>query len=233
MQVHFMAIGGSMIYQLALALLKKGYTVSGSDDGIFEPARSNLEKRGLNIEPGSQPDRVHPELDAVKRGMHVRMDNPEVQRAKPGGQLIFNETDSECVRLVKGKGRKNIRYQPDGVAQLTIGDTSSELNVSGEHNLLNVHAASKEFTEAMSSFSSTSERLEVLTENKRTVVYNPRGIKAGFDRKERQLFDDREGLTNRMQSFSYDDTNLPLTSSGNFDGADMLTFAVQVTGSNH
>ena len=82
MKVHFIAIGGSVMHQLAIALSRKGYEVTGSDDEIFEPARGNLGKEGLL--PGSEgwdPARIHPGLDAVILGMHAKGDNPELQRA--------------------------------------------------------------------------------------------------------------------------------------------------------
>lgn len=83
MQVHFIAIGGSVMHQLAIALHRKGYRVTGSDDEIFEPARGNLEKEGL-LPPvlGWHPGKIHAELDAVILGMHAREDNPELQEAR-------------------------------------------------------------------------------------------------------------------------------------------------------
>lgn len=82
MQVHFIAIGGSVMHQLALALKHKGYTVTGSDDEIFEPARSNLEKEGLlPPQTGWFPEKIHKALDSIILGMHARHDNPELLKA--------------------------------------------------------------------------------------------------------------------------------------------------------
>jgi UDP-N-acetylmuramate: L-alanyl-gamma-D-glutamyl-meso-diaminopimelate ligase len=82
MKVHFIAIGGSVMHQLAIALKLKGYVVSGSDDEIFEPARSNLEQAGiLPSENGWFPSKITEDIDAVILGMHARMENPELQRA--------------------------------------------------------------------------------------------------------------------------------------------------------
>ena len=83
MNVHFIAVGGSVMHQLALALHEKGYRVTGSDDEIFEPALGNLEKAGI-LPPafGWFPERVTPDLDAVILGMHARDDNPELARAR-------------------------------------------------------------------------------------------------------------------------------------------------------
>jgi UDP-N-acetylmuramate: L-alanyl-gamma-D-glutamyl-meso-diaminopimelate ligase len=82
MKVHFIAIGGSVMHQLAIALSRKGYEVTGSDDEIFEPALSNLQKEGLlPAAMGWEPARIHAGLDAVILGMHAKGDNPELVRA--------------------------------------------------------------------------------------------------------------------------------------------------------
>jgi UDP-N-acetylmuramate: L-alanyl-gamma-D-glutamyl-meso-diaminopimelate ligase len=83
MNLHFIAIGGSVMHNLAIALKKSGHKVSGSDDIIYEPARSQLEAHGLlPKEEGWFADRVHTGLDCVILGMHARKDNPELQRAE-------------------------------------------------------------------------------------------------------------------------------------------------------
>ena len=86
MNIHFISIGGSVMHQLAIALKRKGYRVTGSDDEIFEPSRTNLEKEGiLPASIGWNPERVTPDLDAVILGMHARLDNPELVRAQELG----------------------------------------------------------------------------------------------------------------------------------------------------
>src|ERR1700678_3008617 len=91
MKVHFIAIGGSVMHQLAIALKRKGYRVTGSDDEIFEPARSNLEKEGLlPAHPGWDPGAIISDLDAVILGMHAKGDNPELQRARELDLLIYS-----------------------------------------------------------------------------------------------------------------------------------------------
>ena len=91
MQVHFIAIGGSVMHQLALALHKKGYKVTGSDDEIFEPAKSNLQQSGLlPNEAGWFPEKIHSSLDAIILGMHAKNDNPELQKAKELGLKIYS-----------------------------------------------------------------------------------------------------------------------------------------------
>lgn len=91
MKVHFIAVGGSVMHQLALALHTKGYVVTGSDDEIFEPAKSNLEKAGI-LPPaiGWHPEKITSGLDAVILGMHAKQDNPELQRARELGLKIYS-----------------------------------------------------------------------------------------------------------------------------------------------
>ena len=79
------------MHQLAIALHRKGYTVTGSDDEIFEPARTNLEKEGLLPQSiGWGPSRLDSRLDAVILGMHAKADNPELSRAKELGLDIYS-----------------------------------------------------------------------------------------------------------------------------------------------
>lgn len=91
MQVHFIAIGGAAMHNLALALQKKGHKITGSDDEIFEPSKSRLEKAGL-LPPvvGWFPEKIHRGLDAVILGMHARSDNPELIQAQELGIRIYS-----------------------------------------------------------------------------------------------------------------------------------------------
>ncbi len=83
MNVHFIAIGGSAMHNLAIALNRKGMKVTGSDDEIFEPSKSRLEKDGiLPTQIGWNEKNIHAKLDAVILGMHARADNPELLKAK-------------------------------------------------------------------------------------------------------------------------------------------------------
>ncbi|MGQ1890099.1 UDP-N-acetylmuramate--L-alanine ligase [Thermophagus sp. OGC60D27] len=83
MRIHFIAIGGSAMHNLAIALHKKGYNVSGSDDEVFEPSRSRLKQYGLLPDVmGWNSDKITSEIDAVILGMHARPDNPELLKAR-------------------------------------------------------------------------------------------------------------------------------------------------------
>ncbi|MBN1926737.1 MAG: peptidoglycan synthetase [Prolixibacteraceae bacterium] len=91
MHIHFIAIGGSAMHNLAIALHKKGYKITGSDDEVFEPSRSRLEKYGLLPErEGWQPEMLSSAIDAVILGMHARDDNPELIRAQELGLKIYS-----------------------------------------------------------------------------------------------------------------------------------------------
>ena len=91
MKVHFIAIGGSAMHNLAIALQKGGHEVTGSDDQIFEPSRGRLEKRGLlPMAEGWFPERIHAGLDAIILGMHARSDNPELAKAQELGLTIYS-----------------------------------------------------------------------------------------------------------------------------------------------
>ncbi len=91
MKYHFIAIGGSAMHNLAIALHKQGDQVSGSDDVIFEPSRSRLEKHGLlPAKTGWFPGRIHDELDAVIAGMHAKPDNPELSKARELGIPVYS-----------------------------------------------------------------------------------------------------------------------------------------------
>ncbi|MBD3891790.1 UDP-N-acetylmuramate--L-alanine ligase [Olleya marilimosa] len=91
MKVHFIAIGGSAMHNLALALHNKGYQVSGSDDTIFEPSKSRLEAKGLLPEQfGWFPEKISDNLDAIVLGMHAKADNPELLKAQDLGLKIYS-----------------------------------------------------------------------------------------------------------------------------------------------
>jgi len=91
MNIHFIAIGGSAMHNLALALHQKGYLITGSDDVIFEPSKSKLEEEDLlPKEFGWYPEKIHDKLDAVILGMHAKADNPELLKAKQLGLKIYS-----------------------------------------------------------------------------------------------------------------------------------------------
>lgn len=91
MQIHFIAIGGSAMHNLALALEHKGYTITGSDDVIFEPSKSRLEKQGLLPATfGWFPEKIHSGLDAIVLGMHAKADNSELLKAQELGLTIYS-----------------------------------------------------------------------------------------------------------------------------------------------
>ncbi|MCS7075593.1 MAG: Mur ligase family protein [Bacteroidia bacterium] len=90
-KVHFIAIGGSAMHSIAIALHKLGYYVTGSDDEIYDPAKHKLSQEGL-LPPkiGWFPEKIHQELDFVILGMHAKPDNPELLRAQELGIKIYS-----------------------------------------------------------------------------------------------------------------------------------------------
>ena len=91
MYIHFIAIGGAVMHNLALALHTQGHKVTGSDDEVFDPALSRLKKAGIlpqNL--GWYPEKINSSIDAVILGMHAHADNPELAKAKELGLRIYS-----------------------------------------------------------------------------------------------------------------------------------------------
>ena len=91
MRVHFIAIGGAAMHNMAIALHLKGFQVTGSDDEIFDPSKSRLAKHGLLPENyGWFPEKINNQIDAIILGMHARPDNPELLEAQKQGLKIYS-----------------------------------------------------------------------------------------------------------------------------------------------
>lgn len=109
MNVHFIAIGGSAMHNMAIAMHKKGFNVSGSDDEILEPSKSRLAAHHLlPATEGWNADKINDKLDAVILGMHARADNPELIKAQQLGLKIYSypeyiyEQTKDKTRIVIG-----------------------------------------------------------------------------------------------------------------------------------
>ncbi|MDO6736455.1 UDP-N-acetylmuramate--L-alanine ligase [Wenyingzhuangia sp. 2_MG-2023] len=109
MNIHFIAIGGSAMHNLAIALHKKGYQITGSDDTIFEPSKSRLDKHGLlPLTFGWYPEKITSNLDAIILGMHAKPNNPELLKAQEMGMKIYSypeflyEQSKDKTRVVIG-----------------------------------------------------------------------------------------------------------------------------------
>ncbi|MBL4604222.1 MAG: peptidoglycan synthetase [Flavobacteriaceae bacterium] len=109
MKIHFIAIGGSAMHNLAIALYNKGYHVTGSDDTIHDPSKSRLEKRGLLPEKfGWFPEKINESLDVIILGMHAKKDNSELLKAQEMGLKIYSypeflyEQSKDKTRVVIG-----------------------------------------------------------------------------------------------------------------------------------
>ncbi len=114
MKIHFIAIGGSAMHNLALALHHKGYEVSGSDDEIFEPSKSRLRSHGLlPKQEGWNAENIKTSLDCVILGMHARQDNPELIRAQELGikvysypEFIYHQSEDKTRVVIAGSHGK-------------------------------------------------------------------------------------------------------------------------------
>ncbi len=88
---HFVAIGGAVMHNLALELKALGNEVTGSDDEIFDPAKSRLAAAGILPESfGWYPEKIAKNIDAIILGMHAKSDNPELLKAQELGLKIFS-----------------------------------------------------------------------------------------------------------------------------------------------
>ena len=109
MNIHFIAIGGSAMHNLAIALHNKGYHVTGSDDTIHDPSKSRLERKGLLPQAfGWFPEKITSDLDVIILGMHAKKDNPELLKAQDMGLKIYSypeflyEQSKDKTRVVIG-----------------------------------------------------------------------------------------------------------------------------------
>ena len=113
-RIHFIAVGGAVMHNLAIALHKKGYIVTGSDDEIFEPSRGRLKEYGLLPSSMSwDASRISEDIDTVILGMHAKADNPELARAKELGikimsfpEYLYDQTKNKKRIVVAGSHGK-------------------------------------------------------------------------------------------------------------------------------
>ncbi len=134
MHVHFIAIGGSAMHNLAIALNRKGYTVTGSDDEIFEPSKSRLRNEGiLPKKMGWDKNNISSSIDAVILGMHARKDNPELLKSQELGlkiysypEFVYNQSKDKTRIVIGGShGKTSITSM--------ILHVMSELNITTDY----------------------------------------------------------------------------------------------------
>lgn len=90
-KVHIISIGGAIMHNIAIQLVRQGYLVTGSDDILFDPSLSRLKEAGLcPVKTGWYPEKISSDLDFVIVGMHARPDNPELERAQDLGLAIHS-----------------------------------------------------------------------------------------------------------------------------------------------
>ena len=116
MRIHLIAIGGSAMHNMAIALKLKGVKVSGSDDAIFSPSKERLAKHNLlPNELGWFPSKINNNLDAIILGMHAKENNPEIKEAKKlkipifsYPEYIYNQSKNKKRIVIGGSPWKNI-----------------------------------------------------------------------------------------------------------------------------
>ena len=164
MKIHFIAIGGSAMHNLAIALKLKGFSITGSDDAINDPSRSRLKKYNLLPQKeGWFSERITSDIDAVVLGMHAKDDNPELLKARKIGlkiysypEFIFNQSKDKIRIVIGGSHGKtsitslvlhvlstlNIEYdymvgaQLDGFeVMVKLSDTSKYIVLEGDEYL--------------------------------------------------------------------------------------------------
>ncbi len=119
MRVHFIAIGGSAMHNLAIALKLNGYEVTGSDDEVFEPSRSRLQQHGLlPHNEGWYPKKINNEIEAVILGMHAKPDNPELIKAQEIGLKIYSYPEF-------------LYYHSKDKARIVIGGSHGKTTITG------------------------------------------------------------------------------------------------------
>jgi len=109
LRVHFIAIGGAAMHNLAIALHLKGFDVTGSDDVVYEPSKTRLKKQGiLPKQEGWHQENITKEIDAIILGMHAKIDNPELLKAQELGLKVYSypeyiyEQSKDKIRVVIG-----------------------------------------------------------------------------------------------------------------------------------
>ena len=129
-KIHFIAIGGSAMHNMAIALHKKGFTVTGSDDEIFEPSLSRLKAHGLLPENwGWDPKKITSDIESIILGMHAREDNPELVRARELGLRIYSYPE-----YIYEQTRNKTRVVIGGSHGKTT-TTSMVMHVLSHHNI--------------------------------------------------------------------------------------------------
>ena len=114
MKIHFIAIGGSIMHSLAIQLKKNGHIITGSDDVIREPSKSNLNHYDiLPAKEGWCSKKISTDLDMVILGMHAKKNNPELLEAQKYNipvisfpEFIFNSSKYKKRVVIAGSHGK-------------------------------------------------------------------------------------------------------------------------------
>ncbi len=77
--LYFMGICGTAMGSVAAAFRDAGYRVSGSDSGVYDPMKSFLEDRGIQILNGYKEENLSDDVDHYVVGNAQSRGNPEVE----------------------------------------------------------------------------------------------------------------------------------------------------------
>lgn len=174
MRIHLIAIGGALMHNLALALDSKGYEVTGSDDEIYEPSRSRLQKAGLlpNI-MGWDTSNIDKNIDAIIVGMHARPNNPELLKAQKLGLTIYSYPE-----YLYQQSKNKIRVVVGGSHGKTT-TTSMIMHILGQNGI--------EFDYAVGAQLEGFERMVQLTDAPIIVIEGDEYLSSPLDRRPKFL----------------------------------------------
>ena len=122
MRIHLIAVGGSAMHNLAIALHKKGFNITGSDDFIRNPSKDRLAKHNLLPQNGWFPENITNDINIIILGMHAKEDNPELIEAKKLGLKIYSYPE---YLYEQSKNKKMLRNMKKSLVSLTKNDVFS------------------------------------------------------------------------------------------------------------
>jgi UDP-N-acetylmuramate: L-alanyl-gamma-D-glutamyl-meso-diaminopimelate ligase len=78
-KLHFLGICGTAMGSVAAALRERGFSVTGSDENIYPPMSTFLEKKGVALQEGYRAENIPADVDVVVVGNAIKRGNPEVE----------------------------------------------------------------------------------------------------------------------------------------------------------
>ena len=179
-RIHLLAIGGTTLHNIAITLKNDGFVVSGSDDEIYDPAYTDLQKAGLlPAELGWHEERITRDIDVVIAGGKVQPDNPELQKAREYGLTVYSYSefiyefakDKQRVVIAGSYGKNMIvsivmhvlsyyEYDYDYYLCSAVNDQESTIRLSKSSKLLIVEGDKIKFGENPEDFRWVTDRID-------------------------------------------------------------------------